>query len=172
EAVSPRDLKKYGLEPPAAVVTIEALEKNKLVERVLQIGAPVDPMKPDGERFVKAQGSTMVAVMAAPLAEKLVADPRKFRDLTLGPGFVTADRIELERGDRKVTFVKGAGGWKMSAPFDAEAEDEALRELHDMLAKLRANEFVEEKPKDLAKYGLDKPTHWRVFNGDKEVLHL
>jgi hypothetical protein len=172
EAVSPSDLKKYGLDPPTAVLSIEALEKNKLVERVVQIGAPVDPMKPDGERFVKAQGSTMVAVMAAPLASKLVAAPQKFRDLTLGPGFVTADKIVIERGDRKATFVKGAGGWRMKEPIDAEAEDEALRDVHDMLARLRAEEFVEDKPKDLAKYGLDKPAHWRVYYGDKEVLHL
>jgi hypothetical protein len=41
-----------------------------------------------------------------------------------------------------------------------------------MLASLKAEELVEDNPKDLAKYGLDKPIHWRAFNGDREVLHL
>jgi hypothetical protein len=172
EAVNPKDLKPFGLDPPAATITVEALDKSKLVEKVLLVGAPADPKQPEGDRFVKAQGSTMVAVIPARLAAKLVAPPLKFRDLSLGSGFVTADRIVLERGDRKVTFAKGTGGWRVKEPLDAEAEDEALRELHDTLARPRAEELVEEKAKDLAKYGLDKPTHWIVYSGDKEVFHL
>jgi hypothetical protein len=60
----------------------------------------------------------------------------------------------------------------MTKPVHADAEDEELRELHDQLAKLRAEELVEDKPKDLAKYGLDKPAHWLIFDGDREVMHL
>ena len=171
EAVTPKDLKTYGLEAPVAVVTLEALEKSKLVEKVLSIGNPVDPQQPNGDRYAKAQGSTMVAVIAGELAAKLIAPPFKFRDLSLG-GFVSADKIVIDKDGRQATFVKGAGGWKMKEPLETAAEDEALRELHDMLAKLRAEEFVEDKPKDLTKYGLDKPARYRLFNGDKEVLSL
>jgi hypothetical protein len=78
----------------------------------------------------------------------------------------------MEKGDRKITFVKGPMGWQVKEPLETVAEDEDLRELHDNLAKLRAEELVDDKPADLAKYGLDKPTHWRVFNGEREVLHL
>ena len=67
---------------------------------------------------------------------------------------------------------RSAGNWKLNEPLDADAEDEALRELHDTLARLRAEEIVAEKPGDLKPYGLDKPDRWRVFNGDKEVLSL
>ena len=68
--------------------------------------------------------------------------------------FVNADLLVAPRQGR--TFVKEGGGWKMKEPVKADADDEALRELHDGLAKLRADEFVD-KPGDLEKYGLDKP---------------
>jgi Domain of unknown function (DUF4340) len=171
EAVVPKSLKEYGLEPPVAVVTVEALDKNKLITKSLLVGNPVDALNPAGDRFVKAEDSPMVAVLPAVVAQKLVAEPGKFRDLSVG-GFVTADKIVMEKGDRKITFVKGANGWKATEPVGTDAEDEDLRELHDQLAKLRAEDLVEDKPKDLAKYGLDKPAHWLVFNGDREVMHL
>jgi hypothetical protein len=140
----------------------------------LLVGNPVDAMNPKGDRFVKAEDSTMVAVLPGTVAQQLVAAPEKFRDLSIG-GFVNADKIVYEKDDRKITFVKGAAGWKATEPVGADAEDEELRELHDQLAKLRAEELVDDKPKDLAKYSLDKtaqPAHWRIFNGDREVMHL
>jgi len=80
--------------------------------------------------------------------------------------------VVVTRNGKDITFVKAGGNWKMKEPVDADAEDEALRELHDALARLRAEEIVADKPTDLKQYGLDKPEHWRVFNGDKEVLSL
>lgn len=168
-----RDLKKYGLEPAYATVTLSALERSKIVDKVLRIGNPVNDKEPDGERFVKAEGSPNVAVIPGPLAKRLTASASQFRDRTLGEGFVSADQIIIERGERKITFAKGAGGWKVTQPLATDAEDQDLRELHDMMAaKPKAEEIVEDKPKDLARYGLDKPEHVRFFNGDKEVLHL
>ena len=85
---------------------------------------------------------------------------------------MTADKVVITRNGKDVTFIKAGGNWKMKEPVEADAEDEALRELHDALARLRAEEIVAEKPADLKPYGLDKPERWRVFNGDKEVLNL
>ena len=148
-----------------------AADKSKLVSKVLLVGNPVDAMNPQGDRYVKAQDSRMVAVLPGSIVQRLIAEPQKFRDLGIG-GFVTADKIIMEHGDRKITFQKEPTGWKVTEPIKTDAEDEDLRELHDQLAKLRANELVEDKPKDLAKYGLDKPIHWRVFNGGREEMHL
>ncbi len=171
--MSAKDLKKYGLDPPVAAITIEALERSKIVEKKLLVGNPVNDKEADGERFVKAEGSPNVAVIPGPLAKKLTASASTFRDRTLGEGFLSADKIVLESGERKITFAKSAGAWKVTDPLQTEVEDQDLRDLHDALAaKPKAEEIVEDKPKDLAKYGLDKPAHWRFFNGDKEVLHL
>lgn len=168
-----KDLKKYGLEPPVATVTLEVVERNKSVEKTLLLGNPVNDKEPDGERYVKAQGSTTVAVIPGTLAKRLTANSNTFRDRTLGNGFQLADKIVIERGNRKITFAKSAGVWKVTEPLQTDAEDQDLRELYEAVAgKPKAEEIVEDKPKDLAKYGLDKPERIRFYNNDKEVFHL
>ncbi len=171
EAVNPPSLKEFGLEPPVATVTVETLERNKLVEKTLLIGNPVDANLQLGDRYAKAQGSNLVAVINGQVAQRLLVPPQRFRDLNLAT-FVTADKLVQERADRKIAFVKGAMGWKVKEPFEGDAEDEDLRELHDMLAQLRAEEIAADDTKELAKYGLDKPMHWRAYNGNREVLDL
>jgi Domain of unknown function (DUF4340) len=128
-------------------------------------------MRPDGERFVQTEGSTTVVVLSAIVSKRLLADPVKFRERNLA-SFVTADKVVVTRDGKDLTFVKSGGAWKMTAPVAADAEDEALRELHDMLARLRGEEIIAEKPADLKAYGLDKAERWRVYSGDKEVLNL
>jgi Domain of unknown function (DUF4340) len=175
-AVDVKDLKPFGLEAPTAVLRLELTGGDKASEKVLKVGQPVDAKEPGGERFAQVEGSTTVAVLPAALAKRLVAEPIKFRDRSLA-SFVNADKIQVEyqqpTGARKVTFVKGAGGWRMTEPLEADAEDEALRELHDSLARLRAEELVADKPANLQPYGLDQPrARWKLFSGDREVLSL
>jgi Domain of unknown function (DUF4340) len=170
--VEGKDLAKYGLDKPAAIVKLELIGKGaKPVDKSIKIGAPVDPMKPDGERFAQAEGATTVVVLGGPIGKKLLAEPNRFRERNLA-SFVTADKVVISRNGKDLTFVKSGGNWKMTEPVASESEDEALRELHDALARLRAEEIVAEKPADLKPYGLDKAERWRLFNGDKEVLNL
>jgi hypothetical protein len=170
--VEGKDLAKYGLDKPAAIVKLDVIGKGaKSVEKSLKIGAPVDLMKPDGERFAQAEGATTVVVLGTVVSKRLLAEPVKFRERNIS-SFVTADKVVITRNGKDVTFVKSAGNWKLKEPVEADAEEEALRELHDALARLRAEEIVAEKPADLKPYGLDKPERWRLFSGDKEVLNL
>jgi len=168
EAIAPKDLKPFGLDTPTAEVTIEAKKS-----RVLKIGGPV-PMSETGERFAMADGSDLVVVLPGGLAKRLIADPAAFRDRTLA-NFVNADRIELIRGGRELTFVKGNGGWKLTTPVPGDSEDVGLREMHDMLARLRAEEIVTDKPtpEQLKKFGLDSPSmRIRLLDGEKVVLSM
>ncbi|MBO0699478.1 MAG: DUF4340 domain-containing protein, partial [Zavarzinella sp.] len=170
--VEGKDLAKYGLDKPTAVVKLDVIGKGaKTVEKALKIGGPADPMKPEGDRYAQAEGATTVVVLSGNVAKRLLAEPIKFRDRNLA-SFVTADKVVVTRNGKDVTFTKAAGIWKMEQPVAADAEDEALRELHDMLARLRAEEIVADKPADLKQYGLDKPERWRLYSGDKEVLNL
>ena len=167
-----KDLAKFGLAQPMATVRLEVIGKGaKTVEKTLKIGAPVDPAKPEGERFAQADGAGTVVVLSAFMSKKLLADPIKFRERNLA-SFVTADKAVITRGGKDTTFEKVGGIWKVRTPVAADAEDEGLRELLDLLARLRAEEIVAEKPADLKPYGLDQPERWRWFNGDKEVLSL
>ncbi|HKA07201.1 MAG TPA: DUF4340 domain-containing protein, partial [Gemmataceae bacterium] len=170
--VEGKDLARYGLDKPAATVKLEVIGKGaKSVEKFLKIGALVDPMKPDGERFAQAEGATTVVVLGTVVSKRLLAEPVKFRERNIS-SFVTADKVVITRNGKDTTFVKSAGNWKMKEPVEADAEEEALRELHDALARLRAEEIVAEKPTDLKQYGLDMPERCRLYSGDKEVLNL
>jgi hypothetical protein len=169
----PKDLGKYGLSTPAAVVTLK-VGTDKPEEKVLKLGGPVDPAKPDGERYATAteKGPVTVGVLPAALSKKLLGEAIKFRDKSLAK-FVDADKLVLERGDRKVTFAKVGGTWKVTEPVQADAEQLDLDEFVNALANLRADELVSDKPDDLEAFGLDDPqAKWTVTAGREEVVLL
>ena len=167
--------KQFGLEPPEAVVALTVGEKAE--RKALRLGRPVDPAKPDGDRYAAVEGAgpdAAVGVLPGAVANKLLAPPVSFRDRTVSK-FVDADKLVLERGPRKVTFAKVNGTWKVTAPLALEAEQAALDDLVAELAKLRASDWVAEKPApaELKTFGLENPeATWTVSNGDKEVLVL
>ena len=167
--------KLYGLEPPEAVIALTVGAKAE--RKALRLGRPVDPAKPDGDRYAAVESAAPDAaggVLPAALANKLLAPAVSFRDRTVGK-FVDADKLVLERGPRKVTFAKVNGTWKVTAPLATDAEQAALDDLVAELAKLRASDWVADKPApaELKTFGLENPeATWTVTNGDKEVLVL
>jgi Domain of unknown function (DUF4340) len=169
-----KDLKAFGLDAPAAVVTLQ-LGGDKPGARVLKIGKPVEEKDTTGrspDRFTQVEGSAVVAVLSGPMAELLLAPPIRFRDRAVAQ-FADADKIVLERGPRKATFASVDGNWKLTEPMAAAAEQTEIEELINAVARLRADEMVAEKPTDLKPYGLDKPqAQWRFLSGTKEVLNL
>ncbi|HXG13192.1 MAG TPA: DUF4340 domain-containing protein [Gemmataceae bacterium] len=166
-----KDLKPFGLEEPAATLTLRlAGAEGKAAEHTLRIGKTAD--ESSGDRFVQAAGSPAVAVLPGALARQLTAGPLAFRDRNL-VRFTDADRAILERGPRKAVFAKVEGTWKLVEPVEAEAEQSDLEDLINALARLRADELVAEKPGDLKPYGLDRPElRWRFQSGDRDMLNL
>jgi hypothetical protein len=170
-----KELKPFGLDEPAAVVTLRlAGAEGKKTELVLKVGKPVNESGEGGERFAQAQGSQAVVVLPAALANGLLAGRLGFRNRVVKT-FVDADRAVLERGPRKAVFARVEGTWKLTEPLEAEADNAELDNLIQAVTRLRATEFRTEKPTDaqLKVYGLDKPEmHWRFLTGDKEELSL
>jgi hypothetical protein len=175
-----KDVKPYGLDQPAAVLTLRLTAADgRPSEKVLRIGKPVSEKPEQGkpmDRYVQVEGATAVGVLSGALADRLLAGTIAFRDRNLAR-FADADKAILERGPRKATFTKVDGTWKLTAPLEAEAEHNDLDDFVNALARLRADELVADKPKlspdDLKTYGLDKPVAtWRFLSGDKEVLGL
>jgi hypothetical protein len=167
-----KDLKEFGLDKPAAVVTLResAAGGTKVVDHALKIGKAVGDGSAD--RFALREGSSMVGVLPGALVNRLLADPIKFQSRELAR-FPDADRMALERGPRKATFAKVDGTWKLTEPVKAEAEQLDLEDFLNGLARLRADELVAEKPADLQPFGLDKPlARYQFFSGDKEVMNL
>jgi hypothetical protein len=172
EALAATDVKKYGLDKPGAVVTLElSTPGGQKSSKVLEVGGPAGDAK-TGDRFVRVRGASAVAVLPGELAGRLLADPVTYRDRLI-VRVPDADRATLVRGPRKVTFARLDGTWKMTEPVAAAAESLDLEDFVISLSRVRAGELVAEKPKDLKPYGLDKPeADWTFYAGDKEVLHL
>ncbi len=163
-----KDAKPFGLDAPAATLTLDGPKPV-----TVKVGRPVDGATgDDADRYVQVAGSDVVGVLAGALAKQLVADPIKFRDRNVAR-FDDADRAVLERGPRTATFAKVDGTWKLVAPLEAEAEQAELDDFVNAFARLRADELVADKPADLKPYGLDKPeAKWRFQLGPVDKLTL
>jgi hypothetical protein len=172
------DLKPFGLDAPAAVVTVRVEKDGKPAELVLKIGKPAEdpgPAARSPDHFAQAAGAQTVVVLPGGLVEGLLAGPLGFRNRTVAEVRDDIDRVVVERGPRKAVFASVDGTWKLVEPLEAAAEHKPLQDLIDTVSRLRAGELVAEKPTDaqLKGYGLDKPeTHWRFQAGDKDVLGL
>jgi hypothetical protein len=177
-AFAPTDLKPFGLQDPAATITLRFAGKdNKPVVRTLRIGSPVDAKLPNGDRHARVDDSKVIGIIPGDLASRLLADPIRFRDRTLVRRLPEPDRIEVEQGERrgpnKVLMARIDGTWKLTAPVATEAEHGELEDFLNVVLKLRADELVAENPKGLGEYGLDKPdTVWRFLDGEKEIVKL
>jgi hypothetical protein len=165
-----KDVQPFGLDKPAAIVTIRLNADRKPSEHVLRIGK-VDH---GGDRFAQVEGSQAIPVLPAGLCDRLLAAPLAFRDRTIA-GFADADKAVLNRGPRRAVFALVDGSWKLTEPLEADADHDELADFVSNLAKLRADQLVVEKPTqdELHKFGLDSPeVHWRLDANNKQVMHL
>jgi hypothetical protein len=169
-AYKPKDLKPFGLEKPEATLTVKLPGEGKQAEHVLLLGREEGA----GARLAMVKGAPAVAVLSAAVARQLLAPDLAFRshDLARVPD---ADTMKLEAGQRKVTFARPEGTWKVSQPVSADADHDALESYLGGLSRLRADELVAEKP-PLAKLvacGLEKPVaRWQIYQGDELKLDL
>lgn len=167
-----KDVKKYGLDTPSAVVTVQ-LSEGKPGQHTIALGSEVPGTK--GERYCRVDQSQVVGVLPAVLAGRLAAGTLAYRDREVAR-FGDADRIVFERDRRKATFARAGGTWKMTEPVDAKVDHEQLEEFLNRAARLKADELVAdgvEKPDELRQYGLDRPqARWRFQEDGKNVLDL
>src|SRR5438093_10434073 len=71
-ALDAKDLKLYGLDTPAATVTLALKDKEgKPADKVIQIGQPA--AKDPEDRVAKVEGTNTVAVLPGDVAKKLIA---------------------------------------------------------------------------------------------------
>ncbi len=169
-----KDLAKYGLDKPAAMVTFQLEIDGAGKKHVIKLGDAVkDAEKKDtGERFAQIDDKAMVVVLSAELSRHLLAPALYFAERNLA-SFASADKLEMTRGTRKAIFSRADKGWEMSQPISAAADGKKVEELLRLVQRLRADEVVADKPVDLKKYGLDQPAaQWRFKSGTDDKLHL
>ena len=162
---NPAKLSDFGLEPPAAEVTLEV--KNGKAPLTLAVGGK----NPTGV-WVYAREGSKPAVFA--LGESVFRDTARpvsdFRDKTVfafDRKSVTAVDLDLD-GSRMTLEAQEGGKWKIAKPGPYPADADVVADALDKLAGAKVKEFLGE-PKPLTPYGLDKPSSVTIWLGkDKD----
>jgi len=83
--------------------------------------------------------------------------------------------IELDFPDRKIVLQKDGESWKLVQPIEAKADDAAMQSLLLVLANAEVQRTLDELPKDLAPFGLDRPNptvRLTVKKGSVPPIHV
>jgi hypothetical protein len=181
-AYPPKELALFQLDKPVATLTIRLTGAGgKPEEQLLKIGKAAESgarlkrattADADDDRFAIVENATAVFIIPGALVRQLTAPALQFRNRNLAR-FRDADRILLERDRRKAVFAKVDGAWKLTEPLQADVEQTDLEEFIRAISHLRADRLVAERPADLKRYGLDRPTmRWRFQLNDKDAVNL
>jgi len=65
--------------------------------------------------------------------------------------------IELDFPDRQIVLQKDGASWKLVKPIDAKADDAVMQSILQVLTSAEVQRTLDELPKDLAPFGLDRP---------------
>ena len=152
---NPAKLSDFGLDPPAAEVTIEVKGRSEPLR--LFVGSK----NPTGVWVYGREGSKPAVLALSEIAARDTSRPAAdFRDKTL----LAFDRksvtgVELDVDGQRIALEPEDGGkWRIAQPGPYRADADVVTELLDRLASARVKEFVAEEAKALAEYGLDRPS--------------
>ena len=142
-----------GLAPPVATVTL--VDQDDQVYPV-EVGRKAAI---SNDTYVRVAGEQSIHVVALDLPALVKKEFDEYRDkklLAFKPN--EAVRAELTVGGRAYVFTRGDdNAWVIDKPVKAYAEGSEVQTLLRAISGLRAEEFVDDAPADLASYGLAQP---------------
>src|SRR5437867_1399498 len=161
---APTRLDAYGLDKPAAVVTLR-------LKNGRQLGLQLGVKNPTGV-WVYAREADKPAVFVG--SDTVLRDVRRpcadLRDktvLAVGQRQVTA--FEVVTPEETLAVEQVDGRWRLTRPVALAADAETVTAFLDKLGSTRIKEFVAESPKSLAPYGLVRPLRVSIHTGrDKD----
>ena len=159
DAATPEDLKKYGLDKPAATVEL----KMGSARATFAVGSKVAGKAAGEGNTVYARDASKAAIVTVDgmLVDELKKGAGEYRrkDVFEFRPF-NATRLEITRGSQTVAFekVKGEGKdaidkWRRVSPNPADADKDKMDSLLSRLSNMRATAFVDAS----AKTGLNAP---------------
>jgi Domain of unknown function (DUF4340) len=170
DEAAPADLKKYGLDKPAATVNV----KIGSARATLQIGSKAEGNTVYARDASKATVVTIDSMLADEL--KKAADEYRRKDVFEFRAY-NADRLEVARNGQTLTLekVKGQGAdatdkWRRTSPTAADAAKDKVDALLSRLSNMRITSFADAS----AKTGLNPPamTIGAKFEDGKKEEHV
>ena len=151
---NPADLKQYGLEPARVEVAFRPQGEKEL--RRVQIGEKT----PTGtDLYARVPDQKRVFLVSSYLDSTFNKNTFALRDrriLVFDRNMV--DGLELTNGAVKTQLVKSGSEWRLASPIAVRADFAAVEGSLERLSSTQMQGIVDPDGKDLAKYGLTKPT--------------
>ncbi|MCS6798586.1 MAG: DUF4340 domain-containing protein [Myxococcota bacterium] len=151
--VDEAQLRRFGLHPPRLVARFRV--GRETVE--LHLGGE----EPRGAGvYARVGGEPEVRVVGSDLLESLDRDATALRSKELFGDFGAwgAERVRLVRsGGAQIALGRRDGTWWLEAPVRSVAATSTVEGMLRALDELRAARFVEERPQQPARYGLEPP---------------
>ena len=167
------DLAKYGLDNEEKFVLFKLKNGD---ERKIIIG---NPTHLNGEYYARKAGDNTVYTLSSQASELLMCNPDLLRDTTVCiVDNYSISKFAVEHSGVKVLEVEKDDNYAKENDFmqsnyiirfpynNVEANNDVINVLFEKISSVYATEIVEEDPKDLSVYGLDKPNVFTVK--DKE----
>jgi hypothetical protein len=167
-------LQAYGLQQPRQAITVNEQE-------TIEFGNK----PPVGAGAVYARVNAQVALLPASLADAathtfiqwrdkaaLRIDPEQVTQFSIEAPEMNATFVQTQGGPVQTTTADGTAAWKIRQPLEADADSEVVQRFVEAMASTRAAGWLDEKPKDLSKWGLHKPTATIVVNQGNETHTL
>jgi Domain of unknown function (DUF4340) len=80
-----------------------------------------------------------------------------------------ATELVLDRPDGRIVCRKERGGWRITAPVRADADETTVTRLLSDVAEAKIDRTVSARPQELAAFGLSRPLHLIVARGARRV---
>lgn len=145
------DLKEFGLAEPRIEVAFKA---GGQAQR-LQVGQK----SPTGTNvYARLNDEKRVLLIPSYLESTFNKSTFDLRDKTvLKMDRDKVDALEIAAGARTLRFAKRGDEWRITSPADVRADFSGVESLVSRLSTAQMKALAEAEPKDLKKYGLDKP---------------
>jgi hypothetical protein len=143
ETASAADLRRFGLSPPAARLTI--LQEGWDVEKTVVFGGKA----PGDLRYARTEGKDPVVTVpedAWPKIATRVFDLRRKEVLDLSQYRIAAITAAVDGGPALVISRKAEGAWAVSGAATGEAPSSAVDEVLRYVADLKAGAFIDRPP--------------------------
>src|SRR4029079_12838086 len=151
------DLAKYGLDKPAAsvTVTLHSASDKPPVTHTLALGKAVEIG--DGT-YARLDNGPGIAIVSPGVARELTHTGLDFVDRTLiSFDWRSLTAIRRKKGDEELEVAKQDDGWQVLKPAADRADQTGLDELAEQLSSLRAARIAAIDATDLKPFGLDMP---------------
>ena len=151
-----KDFAKYGLDAPAAKITVTTKPQEPdgpAQDHELHLGAA----DASGNSYARVAGRDVVFTVRATIARSFEKELRELTVLKFAPDDATSLHIQ-KTGEADIICEKQDNEWILTAPAGKRLDKEAIEFYVNGLNGLAAERYVDDSPGDLSEYGLDTPS--------------